>query len=308
LTQPLLRIGTRGSALALAQTAELTALLARLHPELAAPGAIETVAIRTSGDKIQDRSLTELGGKVLFTKEIEDALLAGRIDMAVHSAKDMSTFLPPGLAIACCLEREDPRDAFFSKAATSLAGLPAGAAIGTSSPRRSAQILHARPDLKIVSLRGNVETRLKKLEAGAADAALLAVAGLKRLGLMPRITAILSTEDMLPAPGQGAIAIEVREQDERARHLLDAADHAQTSICVAAERAFLGVLDGSCKTPIAALAEIDGVVFKLRGMIVKPDGSERLMTARHGVASEAMALAADAGRELKSRAGPGFFA
>ena len=244
----LLRIGTRGSKLALAQAAELTSRLAAMHPDLAAPGAIETVTIRTTGDKVQDRPLAEIGGKALFTKEIEEALADRRIDLAVHSAKDMPTFLPRGLAIAACLPREDPRDAFFSIKAPSLAALAPGAIVGTSSPRRSAQILNLRRDLRVAPIRGNVDTRLRKLDAGECDATILAVAGVKRLGLEARITAMMPFDDMLPAPAQGAIAIEIRENDERARHYLAAVDDAATSICVAAERARCS----ACSTALAA--------------------------------------------------------
>jgi hydroxymethylbilane synthase len=304
----LLRIGTRGSALALAQAAQVTAALAAAHPALAAPGAIETVAIRTTGDKVQDRPLYEIGGKALFTKEIEEALLDGRIDLAVHSGKDMPTFLPPGLILAACLPREDPRDAFLSHRANSVAALPAGATIGTSSPRRTAQILHARPDLTIVPLRGNIDTRLRKLDAGEADAAVLALAGLKRLGLEARATAIVALDDMLPAPAQGAIALEIRADDEPTARFLSAIDHAETSLCVAAERAFLAVLGGDCRTPIAALARIAGATLQFRATILKQNGSARLAAARDGAISEAMALATDAGRDLLARAGPGFFA
>jgi hydroxymethylbilane synthase len=292
----------------LAQAAQVTAALAAAHAELAVPGAIETVAIRTTGDKIQDRPLYDIGGKALFTKEIEEALLANRIDVAVHSGKDMPTFLPPGLTLAACLPREDPRDAFLSRRAGSLADLAAGATVGTSSPRRTAQILQARPDLKIVPLRGNIETRIRKLESGEVDAAILALAGLKRLGLEARATAIIPVEEMLPAPAQGAIALERRSEDERAARYLAAIDDAETSICIATERAFLAVLGGDCRTPIAALARIAEATLQFRAAILTPDGSMRLAAARDGAVSEAMALATDAGRDLLARAGPGFFA
>lgn len=308
MARPLLRIGTRGSALALAQAAELEARLASAHPELAARGAIETVIITTTGDQAKDRSLAAIGGKGLFTKELEEALFADRIDLAVHSLKDLPTFLPEGLVLACHLPREDPRDAFFSARAATLAALPAGAVVGTSSPRRHAQVLHARPDLRIVPLRGNVETRLKKLDSGVIDATLLAVAGVKRLGLADRITAILSPEEMLPAAAQGAIGVEVRRADSHARRYLTAIDDATTAVCVSAERALLAALDGSCRTPIAALAEITGESgLTLRAMIIRPDGSERLVTARRGAIEEAVSLGTDAGAELRARAGPGFF-
>jgi len=308
MSRPLLRIGTRGSALALAQAAELRARLAQAHAELAAPGAIETVAIRTTGDRLGDRALAALGGKGLFTKELEEALLAGAIDCAVHSAKDLPSLLPQGLSLTCHLPREDPRDAFFSLKAASLAALPSGAVVGTSSPRRRAQVLHARPDLRIVPLRGNVDTRLTKLAAGVVDATLLAVAGVKRLGLADRITRIMPSEEILPAVAQGAIGIESRIDDARIRRYLDAIDHRPTAACVTAERALMAALEGSCRTPMAALAELGaGGVIELRALIIRPDGSECLTAARRGTAAEAAALGADAGAELRQRAGPGFF-
>ena len=308
MSRPLLRIGTRGSALALAQAAELRARLAQAHAELAAPGAIETVAIKTTGDRLGDRALAALGGKGLFTKELEEALLAGSIDCAVHSAKDLPSLLPQGLALVCHLPREDPRDAFFSPKAASLAALPPGAVVGTSSPRRRAQVLHARPDLRIVPLRGNVDTRLTKLAAGVVDATLLAVAGVKRLGLADRITRIMPSEEILPAVAQGAIGIESRIDDARVRRYLDAIDDRPTAACVTAERALMSALEGSCRTPMAALAELGaGGVLELRALIIRPDGSECLMAARRGAAAEAAALGADAGAELRRRASPGFF-
>ena len=308
MARPLLRIGTRGSPLALAQATELKTRLQAAHGEFAAPDAIEIKVIKTTGDKVRDRTLAAIGGKGLFTKEIEEALLAGSVDAAVHSAKDLPTWLPDGLAIAGYLPREDPRDAFFSPKAGGIAALATGAVVGTASPRRHAQLLFARRDLRVVPLRGNVETRLKKLAAGAIDATLLAVAGVKRLGLMDRITAIIPPEEMLPAVAQGAIAVEIRQQDERARRYLAALNHAATASAVTAERALLAALDGSCRTPIAALAEIaaDGGL-RLRAMIIKPDGSDRRTTERHGAAADAAALGDDAGNELRARAGSGYF-
>ena len=308
MATPLLRIGTRGSALALAQAAELKARLAATHAELAAPDAIETVVIRTSGDAILDRSLAAIGGKGLFIKEIEEALLDRRIDLAVHSLKDLPTFLPEGLALAAHLPREDVRDVWFSPRAARLAELPPGASVGTSSPRRQAQLLFARPDLTILPLRGNVETRLRKVEAGEVDAAVLALAGLKRLGLAARATAVLSPQEMLPAAAQGAIGIELRQGDERAYAFAAAIDDAPTATRVTAERAVLAALGGSCRTPIAALAEIgERGTLTLTAMIIRPDGSERLMTERRGNLASAASLGADAGAELRRRAGPGFF-
>lgn len=248
-----LKIGTRGSPLALAQTHLLIAALQAKHPHLKADGAVEIVKIVTSGDRIQDRPLSEVGGKGLFTKEIEDALLDGGIDCAVHSMKDMPTQLPDGLSIPCLLPREDVRDAFFSLKATSIATLPPGAIVGTSSLRRQALVLAQRPDLKVVTFRGNVGTRLKKLEEGVVDATLLAAAGLKRLGQESLIRHYLSTDEMLPAVAQGAVGIEVRESDRETQALLAPIHCYKTELRVTAERAFLAVMDGSCKTPLAAL-------------------------------------------------------
>jgi hydroxymethylbilane synthase len=302
----ILRLGTRGSPLALTQAGMVRDALARAHGF--APDRIELVTIRTSGDRIQDRTLAEAGGKGLFTKEIEEALLAGTIDLAVHSSKDMPTVLPDGLAISAFLEREDPRDVFVSRKAKSIQELPRGATIGTASLRRQALALRARPDLKAVPLRGNVETRLRKLDDGAADATLLALAGLKRLGLTDVATAVLDIDDFLPAVGQGAIAIETRDDDRRTRDFLLPINHAATASALAAERAFLAVLDGSCRTPIAGHATITGTGLRFRGMILKPDGSEAFETTRTGSADAAERIGAAAGRELRVRGGADFFA
>jgi hydroxymethylbilane synthase len=306
--RPLLRIGTRGSPLALAQAEEVRLRLAAAHPALAAPDAVEIVVIRTTGDMVRDRTLAAIGGKGLFTKEIEEALLSGAIDLAVHSLKDVTTWLPDGLEIGAVLPREDPRDAFFSARAPTLMALPAGAVVGTASLRRQAQVLHRRPDLRVVPLRGNVETRLRKLADGAVDATLLAVAGLKRLGLGDRMTCPCETELMLPAVAQGAIGIEIRAGDERVGALIAPINDAASATRVAAERAFLATLDGSCKTPIAALAELtaDGRLH-LRGMVIRPDGTELHETERQGPLADAAAMGRDAGEELRARAGPGFF-
>ncbi len=301
----ILRIGSRGSPLALAQAREVQSRLAQACG--LAPERIEIKTIRTTGDMIVDRPLAEAGGKGLFTKEIEEALISGAIDLAVHSSKDMPTFLPPGLLLSAFLPREDPRDAFISGKAKSLHELPNGAVVGTSSPRRQALVKRLRPDLAIVPLRGNVETRLRKIENGDADATVLALAGLKRLGLVAAATAVLDLDAFLPAVGQGAIGIETRADDGRARGLVDAINDADTATALAAERAFLAVLDGSCRTPIAGHARvIDGVV-RFRGLIAKTDGSEALEVSREGSRADAAALGADAGRELKARAGPDFF-
>ena len=269
--------------------------------------AVEIHVIRTTGDAIQDRPLSEVGGKGLFTKEIEQALLDGEIDLAVHSSKDMVTMLPEGLVLAACLEREDPRDVLVSRTAKSIADLPRGATLGTASLRRQAQVKLLRPDINIVPLRGNVGTRLTKISEGVADATILAFAGLKRLGLADAATAILDPQQFLPAVGQGAIGIEIRENDAKTRAYLDAINHAPTLTAVIAERAFLAVLDGSCKTPIAGHATLDGDMLSFRGLIAKPDGSAFFETSRRGKASDAAKLGADAAAELKQRAGADFF-
>ncbi len=301
-----LRIGTRGSPLALAQAAMVRGHLAEAHG--LAPERIEVRVIRTTGDAIRDRPLSELGGKGLFTKEIEEALTAGDVDLAVHSAKDMPTVLPAGLIIAAVLPREDPRDVFICRKATSLRELPAGSVVGTASLRRQALVKRLRPDLAVVPFRGNVETRLRKLDAGEVDATLLALAGLKRLGLADAATATLSSDEFIPAVGQGIIAIEARENDATTRSLLAALDHADSMTALVTERAFLTVLDGSCRTPIAGHATIAGGRVRFRGLIAKPDGSACFETEREGAVSDAAALGADAGTELKRRAGPNFFA
>jgi hydroxymethylbilane synthase len=304
--QPAIRIGTRGSPLALAQARETGARLVAAHAGLSeADVALEVIT--TTGDRIRDRSLRDAGGKGLFTKEIEEALLDGRIDLAVHSMKDMPTELPPGLEIVCLLPREDARDAFLSPRAASLAGLPEGAVIGSSSLRRAAQVRHIRPDLTVVEFRGNVQTRLKKLDDGVADATFLACCGLKRLGLEELITCPVEPEVMLPAVAQGAIGIEIRGEDQRMRELLAPLDDVETGHRVAAERALLAALDGSCRTPIAALAVLDGDRLQLRAQILRPDGSQALETGRAGPVAEAAAMGRDAGEELRLKAGPGFF-
>jgi hydroxymethylbilane synthase len=249
-----------------------------------------------------------VGGKGLFTKEIEEALIAGEIDLAVHSAKDLPTLLPPGLAIVATLPREDPRDVFISRKATTLRALADGATVGTASLRRQALVKRLRPDLKVVTFRGNVETRLRKLDEGVVDATLLALAGLRRLGLAEAATAILDTEEFLPAVGQGIVALEARADDTRTRAMLDRINSPDDATALAAERAFLTVLDGSCRTPIAGHAKITAGRVSFRGLIAKPDGSDVFETTREGTAAQASALGHDAGRELKERAGAGFFA
>lgn len=299
-----IRIGTRGSPLALAQAEDVRRRLMALH---GLDGArVEVRVIKTTGDRIQDRPLSEVGGKGLFTKEIEEALLAREIDLAVHSGKDMATKFPAGLAIGAVLEREDVRDAFISLKYRTLAEVPAGATIGTSSLRRQAQVKRMRPDLKVVEFRGNVETRLTKLEAGLADATFLAAAGLNRLGVANRVTALVPTEDMLPAAAQGAVIVQIREDDGAARMLVAGLDHQPTALCVTAERAFLAVLDGSCRTPIGGLAQLSGQTLTLRGEVLLPDGSESHATMHEGPGARAIALGQEAAHELIARAGPGF--
>jgi hydroxymethylbilane synthase len=306
MATPLLRLGTRGSKLALVQTGLVRSALAAQVPALAAADGIEIVTIRTTGDAIQDRPLSEAGGKGLFVKEIEEALFAGRIDAAVHSMKDMPTLQPPGLAIAAFLPREDARDVLIAGDVARIADLKQGAIVGTSALRRRAQLLHRRPDLQIVTLRGNVDTRLAKREAGTVEATLLALAGLKRLGLA-HVGNPVPEDEMLPAVGQGAVCIECRVDDSRTRSWLAAIDHAPTATCVEAEHAMLAVLDGSCRTPIAGHAVLagDGELY-LRGLIGKPDGSALIFSERRGAASDAGAMGHDLGHELLRRGGPGF--
>jgi len=307
MTQPAIRIGTRGSPLALAQAHETRDRLLAAHGDLA-PAAIAIQVIRTSGDRIQDRALAAAGGKGLFTKEIEEALLDGSIDMAVHSMKDVPTVLPDGLGIACLLPREDVRDAFISLRAANLDDLAPGALVGTASLRRQAQVLKARPDLTVGILRGNVETRLRKLEQGAVDATLLAVSGLNRLGMADRVTALIETDDMLPAVAQGAIGIECRRDDAAAADWLAPLNDSLTTTCVTAERAFLAELDGSCRTPIAGLARIDGAgALAFRGEVLSPDGRQSFQATRTGSPADAAGLGAEAGAEIKAKLPPDFF-
>ncbi|HWT32098.1 MAG TPA: hydroxymethylbilane synthase [Propylenella sp.] len=295
-----IRIGTRGSRLALWQAGAVRDALAAAHG--LAVDAFEIVSIRTSGDRIQDRALLEAGGKGLFTKEIEEALFSGEVDLAVHSAKDMQTFLPDGLVIAGYLEREDVSDALVAPGFARLEDLPAGARIGTASLRREALLRRMRPDLEIALLRGNVPTRLRRVEEGDFAATLLATAGLKRLGLDGHITARLSLEDFPPACGQGAVAIECRADDCPIRDLLAAIDHRATGLAVAAERSFLATLDGSCRTPIAGHASVKGDELRFRGMLLAPDGGEFYEAALSGDAADAVGLGQAAGEEIRSRA------
>ena len=305
MTASTVRIGTRGSPLALAQSREVRARLIAARPELD-EDAVTITVIKTTGDRVLDRPLADIGGKGLFTKEIEEALLDGGIDIAVHSMKDVPTWLPDGLIIACLLPREDPRDALIARDGLGFTELPAGAVIGTASLRRRAQVLARRPDLKVVSLRGNVGTRLDKLAQGQVDATMLALAGLRRLGKADVVTAILDPSEMLPAVAQGAIGLECRAGDEATRELLALINHAETETRIAAERALLARLDGSCHTPIAGLAELAGDTLTLRGLIAKTDGSAVVDDVVSGPASEAEALGAELGARLLGRAGPGF--
>ncbi len=303
-TKPV-RIGTRGSALALAQAHETRDRLAAAHG--LSQDAFEIVVIKTTGDQILDRPLAEAGGKGLFTKEIEEALLDKSIDLAVHSAKDMPTALPDGLALTAFLPREDVRDAFISRKAETLDGLAEGAVVGTSSLRRGALAKRLRPDLEIGTYRGNVQTRLRKLDEGVVDATLLAYAGLRRLGLADVMTSLIDIDSFPPAVGQGAITIESREDDEATRTMLAAIHDADTAVCLSTERAFLAELDGSCRTPIAGHAVADGGGIRFKGMILRPDGSEVHEIARVGRRGDAVAIGAECGGELKARGGPDFF-
>ena len=301
-----LRIGSRGSAMALFQANLVRERLIAAHPELAAPGMLELIVIRTTGDRVQNRLLAEIGGKGLFTKEIEQALIDRRIDLAVHSLKDMETILPPGLDIACVLPRDDPRDVLVSRGGVALAALPPGARIGTASLRRKAQLLRRRPDLAAVPIRGNVDTRLVKLAAGEVDGLLLALCGLERLGRVAVATEILSVETMLPAVGQGALAIETRADDAELRDWLMPLNDAASAACVTAERAMLAALDGSCRTPIAGLAELDREQLHLRALLLAPDGSAERRAEGSASVADAAALGRDIGEQLRRDAGPEF--
>ncbi|XP_022726010.1 porphobilinogen deaminase, chloroplastic-like isoform X1 [Durio zibethinus] len=307
----LLRIGTRGSPLALAQAHETRDKLMASHPELAEEGAIKIVVIKTTGDKILSQPLADIGGKGLFTREIDEALINGDIDIAVHSMKDVPTYLPEKTILPCNLQREDVHDAFISSSASSLSVLPAGSVVGTASLRRKSQILHRYPLLKVEdNFRGNVQTRLRKLNEGVVQATLLALAGLKRLSMTENVTSILSIDEMLPAVAQGAIGIACRSKDEKMATYLASLNHDETRLAVACERAFLETLDGSCRTPIAGYAFKDGdgnCIFK--GLVASPDGTRMLETSRKGsyVFEDMVMMGKDAGKELLSRAGPGFF-
>ncbi len=267
--------------------------------------AISITVIKTTGDQVLDRPLADIGGKGLFTKEIEDALLANEIDVAVHSMKDMQTALPDGLTIGAVLPREDVRDAFISLKYPNLAALPLGTVVGTSSLRRQAQLLHTRPDLQVVGFRGNVQTRLKKLQEGVADATFLAVAGLKRLGLADRITAPVEISDMLPAVAQGAIALEIRAGDEKTAAMIAALNDAASELAVTAERAFLARLEGSCRTPIAGHAHLAGGKLMFSGQVLSPDGTKGYAVSRDGDPAQALDIGLSAADDVLSKADPG---
>ena len=310
MTKPIVRIASRGSPLALTQSRLVRSALAKAHgwPGGEIEDLCPIIAIRTTGDKIQDRPLVDAGGKGLFVKEIEEALLMGEADIAVHSMKDMPAIQPPGLVIAAVLEREDPHDVFVGRDRQPFSLLKPNAKLGTSSVRRQAQALRARPDLEIVSLRGNVETRLAKLARGEADGIMLARAGLTRLGIRPDGAEVLA--DWLPALCQGAIGIEIRENDQRSAGLVGAIDHRDTHVAIACERGFLATLDGSCRTPIAGLARVVGQALQFRGEVLTPDG-RNVWTASRDIASAsspgareaAGAAGRDAAREILERAG-----
>jgi hydroxymethylbilane synthase len=301
-----MKIGTRGSPLALVQTREVLRMLIAAHA--CAEQAFEIVVIKTTGDMIQDRALAEAGGKGLFTKEIDAAMLSGEIDAAVHSSKDLPSVLPDGVTIAGYLPREDVRDVLISLTAGGLAGLPKGARVGSASPRRAAQVKRLRPDVTIELLRGNVETRLRKVETGVVDATLLAYAGLRRLGLAHRATTILEIDDFLPAVGQGAIAVTARTNDTATLRALGPILDAATGHALVAERAFLNVLDGSCRTPIAGHAHVVSGELDFRGMVFRADGSESFEVRKSGPVADADRIGTDAGRDLLARLPAGVLA
>lgn len=300
------RIGTRGSPLALAQAYETRDRLMAAHglPE----ALFEVVVLSTQGDRITDRPLSEIGGKGLFTEELEQQLLSGDLDFAVHSSKDMPTRLPDGLILSAYLPREDVRDAFIGATAPRLTELPHGATVGSSSLRRQALIRRLRPDLKVITFRGLVDTRLRKLAEGQVDATLLAYAGLRRLGKHDVPTELLDPKDFPPAPAQGAICIESRIGDDKINGLLEAINDRATFDPVSCERAFLAALDGSCRTPIAGYARCDGDQLTFSGMILTPDGARFHEIETEGARSDAVSIGNAAGEAIRAKAGPDFFA
>jgi hydroxymethylbilane synthase len=301
-----LKIGTRGSPLALWQAHEVRRRLGAAFG--LGDEAFEIVVIKVSGGQSQDMALREIGGKGLFTREIEEALLDGGIDIAVHSMKDMPTVQPEGLILDCYLERADVRDGFVSHKVARLEDLPQGAVVGSSSLRRRAQLALRRPDLKLVEFRGNVQTRMKKLQDGVADATFLAMAGLTRLGMAHVARSAIAPEEMLPACAQGAIGVERRADDARVAALLAAIHHHETGLRLAAERAFLKRLDGSCETPIAGLAVLEGDTLWLRGELLRPDGTASVSGERRGPVATGAAMGEALAADLLDRGGPGFFA
>ena len=300
-----LKIGTRGSPLALAQAYETRARLCKAFDLEEA--CFDIIVIKTTGDRVLDRPLKEIGGKGLFTKEIEEGMLSGAIDIAVHSMKDMPTLQPDGLILDTYLPREDVRDAFVSLTYDSLDDLPDGAKLGSSSLRRKAQLTLRRPNLDVVEFRGNVQTRLAKLESGVADATFLAAAGLNRLGMSHIVKSYLEPGEMLPAVAQGAIGIERRIDDHRSADMLSAIHDIPTGHRLAAERAFLAALDGSCETPIAGLAELDGTTLRLRGEVIRPDGSEAISDDQTAPIEDGAQLGKEMAANLRKTAGDGFF-
>ncbi len=300
------RIGTRGSPLALAQAHETRDRLMAAHG--LAADRFEIVVISTKGDRVVDRPLSDIGGKGLFTEEIEAQLADGRIDLAVHSSKDMPTVLPEEFELSAFLPRENVRDAFIGRTAKTIRDLPQGAVVGSSSLRRQALIRRLRPDVTVVPFRGNVQTRLRKVDEGQVDGTLLAMAGLKRLGLADVATDVMAPEDFLPAPGQGAICIESRRGDDDIAALVAPVNHRETHIALSCERAFLGALDGSCRTPIAGLAVVEGDGVRFTGMVLSPDGQTAHTVSCEGSAGGAVALGRSAGSDIRSRAGADFFA
>jgi hydroxymethylbilane synthase len=311
-----LRVGTRGSPLALWQTRHFLSIVSELCPVLRAAQAFDEHVIATSGDRILDRRVADIGGKGLFAKEIHEALLDGRVDFAVHSLKDLETEMPPGIVLACTLRREDARDAIILGAgcaepdpADPYACLPAGAVIGTASVRRQSQILFARPDLRCAMIRGNVQTRLSRVRGGEFAASLLALAGLRRLGLEGEAAVVLDPESMVPAAGQGIVGITVRESDEELRELLSAIEDREAAAVSRAERAFLAALDGSCRTPIGGHARLlPSGDLHLTGLVARPDGSFLLKRAINGPAADAVRLGAELGHSLRADSPADLFA
>jgi len=308
--EPIVKIGTRGSPLALAQAYMTRDLLKKNYPELAEEGALEICIIKTTGDKVLDQPLADIGGKGLFTRELDEALLDGRIDIGVHSMKDVPTYLPEGTILPCMLPREDVRDAFISVKYDDLSELPDGALVGTASLRRQSQLLNKFPTLKCVNFRGNVQSRIRKLQEGVVDCTLLAIAGLNRMDMTQHATKVLDTDVMLPAVAQGAIGITCRTGDDKQMGFLSALNHEETRIAVECERAFLAALDGSCRTPIAGYAYKNGDKLEFSGLIASLDGKEILTTTATGEWSfeGGQKVGTDAGAELKTQAPAEFFA